>query len=209
MNWVRDARVKLRSLLLTALMVEAAGGAVRLVLNASQSRHTMALRFLDDFFGSGAQQIALATEAIFRTRQAAAREPHRVPADPRELLRRSGGADRSRRRCAQEIFSTIAMAAPSSSRSIRGPWRVILLRDRRAARLSRLRRGERAHDRQRRAGRCAESDTIGAHGSGDVLDLLLAEIVEGDVEAVAHLLVRRGTEADPSRHGKRLEPGCI
>ena len=47
--------------------VEAEGGAVRLVLNASQSRHTMASRFLDDFFGSGVQQIALATEDIFRT----------------------------------------------------------------------------------------------------------------------------------------------
>jgi hypothetical protein len=29
------------------------------------------------------------------------------------------------------------------------------------------------------------------HSSCDVLDLLLAEIVEGEVEAVAHLLVRR------------------
>jgi len=47
--------------------VEAEGGAVRLVLNASQSRYTMASRFLDDFFGSGVQQIALATEDIFRT----------------------------------------------------------------------------------------------------------------------------------------------
>jgi 4-hydroxyphenylpyruvate dioxygenase-like putative hemolysin len=40
---------------------------VRLVLNASQSRHTLASRFLDDFFGSGVQQIALATEDIFHT----------------------------------------------------------------------------------------------------------------------------------------------
>jgi len=38
-------------------------------------------------------------------------------------------------------------------------------------------------------------------------DLLLAEIVEGDVEAVAHLLVRRGAEADPPRLGQRFEPG--
>ena len=43
------------------------GGAVRLVLNASQSRHTLASRFLDDFFGSGVQQIALGTGDIFRT----------------------------------------------------------------------------------------------------------------------------------------------
>jgi 4-hydroxyphenylpyruvate dioxygenase len=38
-----------------------------LVLNASQSRQTMASRFLDDFFGSGVQQIALACDDIFAT----------------------------------------------------------------------------------------------------------------------------------------------
>ncbi|HJU18950.1 MAG TPA: TIM barrel protein [Stellaceae bacterium] len=47
--------------------VEAKDGAVRLVLNASQSRHAMASRFVDDFFGSGVQQIALACEDIFGT----------------------------------------------------------------------------------------------------------------------------------------------
>jgi 4-hydroxyphenylpyruvate dioxygenase len=47
--------------------VEAPDGAVRLVLNASQSRQTMASRFLDDFFGSGVQQIALACDDIFAT----------------------------------------------------------------------------------------------------------------------------------------------
>jgi 4-hydroxyphenylpyruvate dioxygenase len=47
--------------------VEASDGAVRLVLNASQSRQTMASRFLDDFFGSGVQQIALACDDIFAT----------------------------------------------------------------------------------------------------------------------------------------------
>src|SRR6516162_1759165 len=61
--------------------------------------------------------------------------------------------------------------------------------------------------RQRRARRCAESDSIGTHGSCDVLDLLLAEIVEGEVEAVAHLLVRRGTEANPAGLGQGFEPG--
>ncbi len=48
--------------------IEAAGdAAVRLVLNASQSRQTMASRFVDDFFGSGVQQIALASDDILRT----------------------------------------------------------------------------------------------------------------------------------------------
>jgi len=36
----------------------------------------------------------------------------------------------------------------------------------------------------------------------------LAEIVEGEVEAVAHLLMRRGAEADPARLSQRFEPGC-
>jgi hypothetical protein len=44
-------------------------------------------------------------------------------------------------------------------------------------------------------------------GSCDVLDLLLAEIVEGEVEAVAHLLVRRGAEANPAGLSQRFEPG--
>ncbi|HTZ37881.1 MAG TPA: VOC family protein, partial [Stellaceae bacterium] len=47
--------------------VESAGGEIRLVLNASQSRQTMASRFLDDFFGSGVQQIAFACDDIFAT----------------------------------------------------------------------------------------------------------------------------------------------
>jgi 3-dehydroshikimate dehydratase len=47
--------------------IEAEGGAVRVVLNASQSRQTLTSRFVDAFFGSGIQQIALATDDIFRT----------------------------------------------------------------------------------------------------------------------------------------------
>jgi 4-hydroxyphenylpyruvate dioxygenase len=47
--------------------IESADGSVRLVLNTSQSRQTLASRFIDDFFGSGVQQIALATDDIFRT----------------------------------------------------------------------------------------------------------------------------------------------
>lgn len=47
--------------------VETEEGAVRLVLNASQSRQAMASRFVEDFFGSGVQQIALACDDIDRT----------------------------------------------------------------------------------------------------------------------------------------------
>jgi 4-hydroxyphenylpyruvate dioxygenase len=47
--------------------VEAPNGALRLVLNASQSRHTLSSRFLSDAFGGGVQHIALATDDIFST----------------------------------------------------------------------------------------------------------------------------------------------
>jgi len=48
-------------------VVETGDGALRLVLNASQSRHTLASRFLSDQFGSGVQHIAFATDDIFTT----------------------------------------------------------------------------------------------------------------------------------------------
>ncbi len=47
--------------------IESEDATVRLVLNSSQSRQTLASRFLDDFFGSGVQQIALACDDIFAT----------------------------------------------------------------------------------------------------------------------------------------------
>ena len=47
--------------------VETADGALRLVLNASQSRHTLSSRFLTKLFGSGVQHIAFATDDIFAT----------------------------------------------------------------------------------------------------------------------------------------------
>jgi 4-hydroxyphenylpyruvate dioxygenase len=48
-------------------VVETDDGTFRLALNASQSRHTQASRFLTDLFGSGVQHIALATRDIFVT----------------------------------------------------------------------------------------------------------------------------------------------
>ena len=48
-------------------VVEAGDGTLRLVLNASQSQHTLSSRFLNDLFGSGVQHIAFATDDIFRT----------------------------------------------------------------------------------------------------------------------------------------------
>jgi len=48
-------------------VVETADGAFRLVLNASQSRHTLSSQFLDHLVGSGVQHVAFATSDIFAT----------------------------------------------------------------------------------------------------------------------------------------------
>ena len=48
-------------------VVEATDGALRLVLNASQSHQTLASRFLAEGFGAGVQHIALSTSDIFAT----------------------------------------------------------------------------------------------------------------------------------------------
>jgi 4-hydroxyphenylpyruvate dioxygenase len=48
-------------------VVETRDGALRLVLNASQSRQTLSSRFLSELFGSGVQHIALGTSDIFAT----------------------------------------------------------------------------------------------------------------------------------------------
>lgn len=48
-------------------VIQNADGSVRLALNGSQSRQTLASRFLNEVFGSGVQHIALATDDIFAT----------------------------------------------------------------------------------------------------------------------------------------------
>ena len=48
-------------------VVETADGALRIALNASQSTRTQSSRFLDEYFGSGVQHIAFATDDIFAT----------------------------------------------------------------------------------------------------------------------------------------------
>lgn len=47
--------------------IESGDGALRLILNASQSRQTLSSRFLNELFGSGVQHIALRTGDIFAT----------------------------------------------------------------------------------------------------------------------------------------------
>ena len=58
-------------------VVETGDGALRLVLNGSQSRQTLSSRFLSELFGSGVQHIALGTDDIFAT--AAALRKNGVP----------------------------------------------------------------------------------------------------------------------------------
>ncbi len=53
--------------LVTSQVIEAPGGGLRLVLNASQSQRTQSSRFLAELFGSGVQHIAFATDDMFKT----------------------------------------------------------------------------------------------------------------------------------------------
>src|SRR4029077_19443324 len=53
--------------LVKSQVVQSSDGAVRIILNASQSAHTQSSRFLTEAFGSGVQHIALATSDIFST----------------------------------------------------------------------------------------------------------------------------------------------
>ncbi len=48
-------------------VIETADGALRIVLNASQSQRTQSARFVSELFGSGVQHIALGTRDIFAT----------------------------------------------------------------------------------------------------------------------------------------------
>lgn len=53
--------------LVKSQVVQSADGALRVVLNASQSSHTQSSRFLADAFGSGVQHIAFATDNLLAT----------------------------------------------------------------------------------------------------------------------------------------------
>jgi len=53
--------------LVRSQVIEAADGALRFVLNASQSQRTQSSRFLSELFGSGVQHIALASDDLLAT----------------------------------------------------------------------------------------------------------------------------------------------
>ena len=74
-------------------VVEAANGALRIALNASQIQRTQSSRFLDEYFGSGVQHIAFASNALVDT--VAKLKANSVAILPfRKLLRRSRRSSR-------------------------------------------------------------------------------------------------------------------
>ena len=56
--------------LVKSQVIEAENGALRVVLNASQSPRTQSTRFLEEFFGSGVQHLAFATSDMLATADA-------------------------------------------------------------------------------------------------------------------------------------------
>jgi 3-dehydroshikimate dehydratase len=74
-------------------VVEAANGALRIALNASQIQRTQSSRFLDEYFGSGVQHIAFGSNALVDT--VAKLKANSVAILPfRKLLRRSRRSSR-------------------------------------------------------------------------------------------------------------------
>jgi hypothetical protein len=55
--------------------------------------------------------------------------------------------------------------------------------------------------------RGTRSNAKNPNGSGNVFDFLFAQISEAKIEPVTYLLVCRGTDADSTRFGQRLEAG--
>jgi hypothetical protein len=66
--------------------------------------------------------------------------------------------------------------------------------------------GERQWLRRRCSWFRAQSHAPNMHWPGNVLDVLLAHILEGDIELVAHLVVHHAADADPAGFGERLQP---
>src|SRR6516162_2712265 len=56
--------------------------------------------------------------------------------------------------------------------------------------------------------RLRENSAINAHRPGDVLDLLLAHVLERDGELVAHLIAYHPADADAARFGQGLKARC-
>ena len=142
--------------LVRSQVIQTADGALRIVLNGSQSQRTQSARFLSEFFGSGVQHIAFKTDDLVATVRAAGRQRRQDAADPGELLRRSGGARRPAARAARGAARPQHPLRPRRARRVSAGLHAelrghVLLRVRRAARLQGLRRGQRS-DPARRTG---------------------------------------------------------
>src|SRR5207245_5866759 len=55
-------------------------------------------------------------------------------------------------------------------------------------------------------GGLGQGDAVDAHWPGDVLDLLLAQILKAEIELVAHLVAHDAADADAARLGQGFEP---
>ena len=72
--------------LVRSQVVQNRDGSLRIALNGSQSQRTLSGRFINEFFGSGVQHIAFATDDIRRCRRRDEGRWTRIPADSRQLL---------------------------------------------------------------------------------------------------------------------------
>ena len=62
-------------------------------------------------------------------------------------------------------------------------------------------------ERRRRFGQPVDAHPKDANRPRDILELLLAQILEGDVEPALHVLLHAARHADPARLGQCLQPG--
>ena len=85
----RRSRSPIRTAPSSAAPCAAPTTALRIALNIGEGGATGVSRFLDAFGGAGYQQIAISTDDIFAAVEAARAAGRRLPADPRQLLRRS------------------------------------------------------------------------------------------------------------------------
>ena len=57
-----------------------------------------------------------------------------------------------------------------------------------------------------RGGSRVDADAVGVHRSRDVLDLLLAHVLEGEAQLVAHLVAHHAADADAAGLGQGFQP---
>ena len=168
-------------------VVETADGTLRIALNASQSPRTQSSRFLNEYFGSGVQHIAFATDDIVATAarlKANGVETLRIPENYYDDLeaRVDLAGERLKMLKANNILydkDDERRISPALHPELQGP---VLPRNRRAARLQRLWRHQRADPAQ-----CAVAARGRTNGSGTVTKpLRIAVVGAGAIGRSAH-----------------------